>query len=251
MSASASIQAFLAFCAQPRPRLVRPAPQRTPYEQMLADLHNGDAAVTAAFEWARQAANASAETILAEWRRTAAAERAAIRLRVPLRHQLKPAPAAAALQALGAALPEGGGLLELYRLHDGAELFVDDDEGGGLFLYPIAEMQAEGEALAERLEGPPVETEEDGRLQIYGRPPWLDSALVFAGFGYAPDRLLLATNGEHAGAVFLFNHDPSQLLRLAPRFDAWLDQLRNQPLALLGAYGGGSYQGASAYQTGA
>ena len=45
---------------------------------------------------------------------------------------------------------------------------------------------SERAGVIERLDGPPMETVEDGRLQVFGRPPWLDSAVVFGGFGYVP-----------------------------------------------------------------
>jgi len=168
---------------------------------------------------------------------------------VGVSHTLLAAPSGAALDGLRAALDEAcPTLLELYRLHDGANLFVDlDDAGSGLFFFPIAEMAAERDALAERLEPPALETVEDGRLQVYGRPAWLDSALVFGGFGYAPERLLLSTRGEHRGSVFLFSHDPLQLVQISFSFGELLQLLREQPMTLLGRYGGASYQGASAY----
>jgi hypothetical protein len=242
--------AFLAFCGKHNTRFIRPIPERTPYEQMLADLADGDPAVQTAFNWARQALKTSAEGVLAEWRRYAESERASLRATVQVAHSLAAAPAGTALDEFGARLrgasPE---LLELYRRHDGASLFVDVEDGGsGLFFYPIAEMPAEREALAERLDQPPMETVEDGRLQIYGRPDWLDDAVVFGGFGYAPERLVLSTGGEHRGSVFLFCHDPLQLVRLGASFGEFLEQLCRQPCTLLAAYGGSTYQGASAYQ---
>jgi hypothetical protein len=250
MAAPETIGAFLAFCAQRNPRFVHPIPQRTPYEQMLQDLENGDPAVLTAFNWARQTQNASADAVLAEWRRYAETERAGIRRFVMVSHSLAPPPPAEAVAALRGTLDGSGGeLLELYSRHDGAGLFVDREDGGsGLFFFPLAELEAERQALAERLDGPLMETVEDGRLHVYGRPDWLDSAVVFAGFGYAPERLLIATRGEHRGSVFLFCHDPQELVQCAPAFGALLDQLRQQPIQLLGAYGGASYQNASAYE---
>jgi hypothetical protein len=251
MAAPATISAFLAFCAQRNPRFVGGVPQRTPYEQMLHDLDHADPAVLTAFNWARQTQNADGDTVRAEWRRYAEAERASLRPHVAVSHSLAPPPAPAGMEwlrlALGGASPE---LLELYRQHNGAALFIDrDNEGNGLFFYPIAELEAERESLAERLEGPLMETVEDGRLQVYGRPDWIDSAVVFAGFGYAPERLLLPTHGEYRGSVFLFCHDPLQLVQLAPGFGALLELLCREPVTLLGRYGGGSYQNASAYAT--
>jgi hypothetical protein len=250
MAGPAIIDAFLGFCAQRNPRLVHPIPQHTPYEQMLLDLERGDKAVQAAFRWAKNAQKASDEAILAEWRRTAASERAAVRRFVPVRHHFAPPPSEAAW--LGLQLDLNGAsetLLELYRRHDGAELFVDTEDGGsGLFCYGIGEMAAEREALAERLEGPVMETLEDGCLRVYGKPDWLGGAIVFAGFGYSPERLLLPTRGEHRGRVFLFDHDPPQLLMLQPGFDGLLQQLQ-QPVALLSRYGGASYQGAERYES--
>jgi hypothetical protein len=253
MAGSAAIETFLGFCARRNPRLIHPVPQHTPYELMLLDLARGDRAVRAAFDWAKSAQQASDEAVLADWKRQAAGERAAIRRVVPLRHRLAPPPREAAWHGLEAQLDgASGALLELYRRHDGAELFVDAGDGGsGLFCYPIAEMAAEHEALAERLDGPTMEILEDGNLQVFGRPDWLDGALVFAGFGYAPERLLLPTRGEHRGSVFLFSHDPLRLLRLHHTFDGLLDELGRNPIALLGAYGGPAYQGAERYESSA
>lgn len=251
MSATATISAFLAFCAQRNPRFIRPVPLRTPYEQMLHDLDNGDPAVLTAFNWARQTQKADAEAIRAEWRRYAETERAGIRSQVAVSHTLAPPPSAEALEDLRLALDgTGAELLELYRLHDGASLFVDrDDQGNGLFFYPLAEMEGEREALSDRLDGPAMETVEDGRLHVYGRPDWLGSAVVFGGFGYARERLLLATHGEQRGSVFLFCHDPEMLVQLAPGFGTLLEQLGRQPVALLGSHGGPSYRDALAYET--
>jgi hypothetical protein len=246
-----TISAFLAFCARRNPRFVHPIPERTPYEQMLHDLDNGDPAVLTAFNWARQTQNAGAEAIRAEWRRYAETERASLRSRVPVSHALAPPPPPEALEDLRLALDGAGAeLLELYRLHDGAGLFVDrDDQGSGLFFYPLAELEAEREALSDRLDGPAMETVEDGRLQIFGRPDWFGSAVVFGGFGYARERLLLATHGEYRGSVFLFCHDPEMLVQLAPGFSTLLERLAGEPIPLLGGYGGPSYQNASAYET--
>jgi len=251
MAAPATISAFQAFCAQRGPRFVHPIPQRTPYEQMLYDLDNADPAVLTAFNWARQAQNADGETIRAEWRRHAETERASLRPHVAVSHTLAPPPLAAVLERLRVALDGASEeLLELYRHHDGAALFVDrDNEGNGLFFYPLAELEAERDSLADRLEGPMMETVEDGRLQVYGHPDWIGSAVVFAGFGYAPERLLLPTRGEYRGSVFLFSHDPQVLVQLTPGFAALLELLRREPLPLLGRYGGSSYQNASAYET--
>lgn len=250
MGGSATIEAFLGFCAQRNHRLIHPIPQHTPYELMLLDLARGDSAVQAALQWAKTAQQATDEEVLADWRRQAASERAGIRRVVPLQHRLAPAPDEAAWQSLQVDL-EGVSdtLLELYRRHDGAELFVDTEDGGGLFCYPIAEMAAERDGVAERLDGPPMEIMEDGRLLLYGRPHWLDGAVVFAGFGFTPERLLLPTRGEHRGSVFLFSHDPPRLLRLEQSFDALLEQLLLQPAALLSRYGGPGYQGAERYET--
>jgi hypothetical protein len=250
MTSLEAVDAFEAFCAQRNPRLRRVIPQRTPYEQMLADLEQGDAAVKTAFTWAQSSQNASAEAVLAEWRRYAQNERAALRSGIELSHSLAAAPDGAALGQLdwrlGGASPE---LLELYRRHDGANLFVDAEQGGsGLYFYPIAEMAAERDIVSERLDQPPMEMVEDGQLQIFGRPAWLEHAVVFGGFGYVPERLLLCTEGEHRGSVFLFCHDPVQLVQLADSVASLMEQLGSQPAPLLRSYGGAGYQGAIEYE---
>ena len=250
MAGSAMIDRFLGFCTRRNHRLIHPIPQHTPYELMLLDLARGDAAVQAAFQWAKTAQQASDEAVLADWRRQAANERASVRRVVPLRHRMAQPPGASSWMSLQASLDGASdSLLEFYRRHDGAELFADAESGGGgLYCHPIAEMAAERESLAQRVDGPAVELVEDGRVLVYGRPDWLDSAVVFAGFAYTPDRLLLPTRGEHRGSVFLFSHDPAQLLRLEHSFDGLLDQLLRQPAALLSQYGGPAYQGAERYE---
>ncbi|MGR8934711.1 MAG: hypothetical protein ACU837_10025, partial [Gammaproteobacteria bacterium] len=56
---------------------------------------------------------------------------------------------------------------------------------------------------------------EDDELILYGIPPWWNTTVVFAGWGYAPERLFIPTEGGHIGEVFQFEHDGGYIVRVA------------------------------------
>lgn len=134
-----------------------------------------------------------------------------------IRHHAEAPASEAALQQLAGKLhgscPE---LLALYRRHNGLYLFAqpDDDEASLQFL-PVEHMDGGKEDLADWLEIDALEMEDvldeeetsDGRLMYYGFPDWWDNAVVFAYFGYSPECLLMPTQGEHAGKIFIYEHD--------------------------------------------
>lgn len=105
-------------------------------------------------------------------------------------------------------------LLELYRRSDGARLLARvDDEHDCFYFIPIDEMAREKKELEEWMtigiepEDYNEEVGDDFPLTIHGIPTWWESAIVFAGIGYAPERFYLAVEGEHSGKVFIFEHD--------------------------------------------
>jgi len=87
-------------------------------------------------------------------------------------------------------------LLELYRRSDGARLLAREKKE----LEEWMTIGIEPEDYNE-------EVGDDFPLTIHGIPTWWESAIVFAGIGYAPERFYLAVEGEHSGKVFIFEHD--------------------------------------------
>ena len=153
---------------------------------------------------------------------------------VEVRNRLGIEPARSELESLERALDgASNSLLEFYRHHNGVDLLCDvEDEGSGLFFYPIDEMEDERSWMLDWFEGCGPATQEiqqGGRLEILGRPTWLDSSVVFGGFGLAPERFLIPTEGEFKGRVFLFDHDPHGLNELASSFDKFVADLAETP----------------------
>lgn len=113
-------------------------------------------------------------------------------------------------------------LLAYYQRMDGARVFIDVDGAETcFFLLPIDAMGEEKRELSTWLHMNVIhrehetteEVDEDGRLVIDGVPPWWNSAVVFGGFEDAPERLFVATEGAHAGAVFVYQHDGDYSVR--------------------------------------
>lgn len=136
-------------------------------------------------------------------------------------------------------------LLEFHRRCGGARLFADArDPETCFFLLPIAEMDDEKRRLADWLFMNVVnaehevveEIDDDGRLVIDGVPDWWESALVFGGFGRAPERLFLATEGPHAGEVFLYEHDGDEIVRIATSVNELFRQIHADPVGFMRSY---------------
>ena len=177
---------------------------------------------------------------------------------VNIKHILYPPPEKSVLSLLESYLGDSSSeLINFYKNYNGADLFMDvDDQENGLFFYPIAEMESEKNEVLEwfeivKDEEPEEITDEGEELEIYGYPEWLESSVVFAGFGYAPERFLIPVKGQYKSKVFLFDHDPMRLLLIANDFSEFLDQLRKDPVRLMSRFGGESYYDAIEYKYGA
>ena len=124
---------------------------------------------------------------------------------IPLRHMLLSAPSEVQLEWLERqSRGVSKTLVDLYRYANGARLFANErDEGECFFFLPIEDMEAEKKGLEPwifpRTEDPDYEYGEelsdDGRLELFGPPPWWESAIIFGGLGYAPERYFLTTEG--------------------------------------------------------
>ena len=179
--------------------------------------------------------NSTPELELDKWRQRACEERANLRPVVQVSHELESAPEPASFaefeRIAAAASPE---LVDLYKHHDGIHLFVDEECAElGLYFYSIAAMKAEKDGLAPWLEmmaeDQYEEEEYQGRLEIFGIPDWLETAIVFGGIGVAAERLIIPLNGNHTGHVFMFCHDPLGFRHVASSFGSFLENIRNDP----------------------
>ncbi len=166
----------------------------------------------------------------------------------------------AALARLEAALAgSADSLLALYRHWDGLRLFADvRDVEQCFFFVPIAQMAAEKAGLEAWMrlgeEGAP-DYQEDGSLargdlNFYGLPDWWPSAVVFAGFGYAPERFFLATQGPYRGVVFSHEHDGGYSRMVARDADALLAQIGQDPAGFMRSHYGVSYHDVAEYRAG-
>ncbi|MGY0503732.1 hypothetical protein [Luteimonas sp. e5] len=139
----------------------------------------------------------------------------------PLRHQFQPAASTAALAWLNEALNGASdALLDLYRKCDGAVLFCNvDDPDECLFFLPIAMMEAAKaechEWLTMGLDEDDEPDDESDPDEILGVPSFWPGAVVFAGFGHAPERLFVAVDGPFRGQVFCHEHDGAYTRRVA------------------------------------
>ncbi|MDX2218104.1 MAG: SMI1/KNR4 family protein [Burkholderiales bacterium] len=169
---------------------------------------------------------------------------------LPLKHLPERPPTAAAQKKLEVLLdgasPE---LLELYRHFDGGRYFADaKDIEQSFYFIPIGEMKTAKRELEDWLFMHPEaadeyseEKDEEGRPCLLGPPPWWKSAVVFAGFGYAPERLYLTPEGKHAGKVFLYDHDSDSSICIAPSVNKLLFELCTNSAAFLQRYGTGFF----------
>lgn len=175
-------------------------------------------------------------------------------------HEAAPPASASALQWLENAL--GGSadsLLALYRRWDGLRLFADaGDVENCFFFLPIAQMAAEKATLEDWIRIGEVvapDYEEDGSLErgnlsFYGLPGWWATAVVFAGFGYAPERFFIATEGPYRGVVFSHEHDDGNNRMVARDVDALLAQITGDPAGFMRENYGVHYHDVVSYQPG-
>jgi hypothetical protein len=131
---------------------------------------------------------------------------------IPVKHVVNPAAPATTIAKLkkryGVAAKE---LLDLYAVHNGAELFKYKKECG-FYLGPIEdwpELHSRATEWAEKV------TWQDERDQI---PKYLYSAIAFGAIPGDNERWLLITEGNHAGCVMLSDTD---LIDETPRFETF------------------------------
>ena len=162
-------------------------------------------------------------------------------IEIPLHHALDAPASAAELQWLAdrtrSASPE---LLDLYRVANGGRLFsnaLDPEEC--FFFVSTGDMESEKKGLEPwilpRTEEPGYEYAEelspDGRLDLFGPPPWWNTAIVFAGFGYMAERFFLAVEGPWRGQVFAYVHDGDFSVRMYESVAAMIDHICREPAA--------------------
>ncbi len=130
---------------------------------------------------------------------------------VPLKHLVNPPAAPAALAQIekkyGAVARE---IVEVFAEHNGAELFMHNDECG----FCVAPVEHWEKLLREAIEWAEDVTWQDDRDDI---PPYLYSAIAFGFIPGDSERWLFITEGEHAGKVMLSDTD---LTDDHPRFDS-------------------------------
>ncbi len=168
---------------------------------------------------------------------------------VPVEHHWCEPASAEALRWLEQALcGSADGLLDLYREAGGARLFAKwGNPEDGLLFIPVEEMESEKEELATwifmhendpELSMPYEEYEDEGVLTLQGTPPpWWEGAVVFSGFGYAPERIFVVTDGAHRGKVFVYEHESDASSLLAGDFDAFLRLVMTDPAHFMRRYG--------------
>lgn len=147
-------------------------------------------------------------------------------------------------------------LLALYRRWDGMRLFADQHDMETCFYFlPISSMQAEKRQLESWMEIGSEQAhdyiealDESGKQAFYGIPEWWQSAVVFAGFGYAPERFFIATEGVHRGRIFTHEHDGGYSIKVAENSDALLRQLGEDPAGFMRNNYGVGYHDVARYQ---
>lgn len=147
-------------------------------------------------------------------------------------------------------------LLALYRRWDGMRLFADQHDMDTCFYFlPISEMAEEKAQLEdwmqlglEQAHDYAEHLDESGRQAFYGIPEWWRSAVVFAGFGYAPERFFIATEGVHRGRIFTHEHDGGYSIKMAENSDELLRQLAEDPAGFMRRNYGVGYHDVMHYQ---
>ena len=150
-------------------------------------------------------------------------------------------------------------LLALYRRHNGLQLFARaDDPQACLGFLPVGEMAAGKAALADWLQIDEDTLDEDelgpyttaeGAPAYYGFPDWWENAVVFAYFGYSPECLLMPTDGEHSGKIFIFEHDGGNgISQIADNLGDLFRQLATDSIGFLRRYYGMYWHAAASYR---
>ena len=182
--------------------------------------------------------------------------------RITLFHQAEAPAGADALRQLSEQLAgSSADLLELYRRHNGLRLFAQqEDPDACLMLLPIEQMAAGKAHLAGWLQ---IDTDsldadelggyetDSGRPAYLGFPDWWPHAVVFACFGYTPECLLMPTGGEHAGKIFIYEHDGGDnTSQIAASLSDLFRRLAEEPLTFLSRYYGMYWDEAESYAPG-
>ncbi len=231
-----AIDRFLDFTAQPNPRCIMTIPKETSYEEMVRKYLAGDPGIVQTMKYVLPMdGTGTPEAELARWQQYAKDERAALRDEVPMAFSLGPPSSDDDLDALAEALDGASpALVEFYRRHEGGGFFMHGPDGDdGLFFLPIESMPDEQDNLRLWYDGddePFEETVDGDRLEILGLPDWYDSAIVFGMVGCAAERFLMPTTGAHRGCVFMFDHDPQGMVKMASSFEEFLDWLIADPV---------------------
>lgn len=150
-------------------------------------------------------------------------------------------------------------LLALYRRHNGLQLFARaDDPQACLGFLPVGEMAAGKAALADWLQIDEDTLDEDelgpyttaeGAPAYYGFPDWWENAVVFAYFGYSPECLLMPTDGEQSGKIFIFEHDGGNgISQIADNLGDLFRQLATDSIGFLRRYYGMYWHAAASYR---
>ncbi len=150
----------------------------------------------------------------------------------------------------------GDELIELYKKTNGMRLFSNsEDPDESFYIIRIEDIESHKEGLTEWInigaDDPDNEYSEDyegHELTLYGIPPWWNTTVVFAGWGYAPERLFIPTEGNHIGEVFQFEHDGGYIVRVAMNVSELFSMIATQPISFIKRYYGVAYYDIDEYK---
>jgi hypothetical protein len=147
-------------------------------------------------------------------------------------------------------------LIELYKKTNGMRLYSNtEDSEESLYFIRIEDIEQNKKELTEWVnigaddpDNEYGEDYEDGELILYGIPPWWNTTVVFAGWGYAPERLFIPTEGDHIGEVFQFEHDGGYIVRVAMNANELFNKIATQPVSFIKRYYGVAYYDIEEYR---